>query len=182
MEKWTMDVIDAPHTRRELGQLAPDGLARADGAGRDLAAGACATGAVVSSRLPACEALRRGVPVAAAAALLAVLAVPLAASEWSTAMWGTGLKEASATNQLLASSAMHVNNGIAAGHVNAALDGLLYEGTSINITSVGSQNVVNTTVYGDGNHVEVEANQESSNSGDVSNDGTINVQRGALED
>jgi len=70
---------------------------------------------------------------------------------------------------------MHFANGIVAGQVNAARDGILYDGVSINVTSVGSQNVISTTVIGDGNEVDVDADQSASNSGDVRNDGTINV-------
>ena len=182
-EKWTLGLFEGPHTRREPTQLAAEWLARNDSPARSVATDASNARRVAHARMPGGEALRRcGAVAAAAVVLIAALAAPLAATQRSTAMWGTGLKGASATTQFLASSAMHVNNGIAAGQVNAALDGVLYQGTSISITSVGSQNVVNTTVYGDENRVRVKADQNSSNSGNVSNDGTINVQRGALKE
>lgn len=116
-------------------------------------------------------------------AIIMVIGVsaPLGADERSTRMWGAGPSGAGGKESQLASSTMHVNYGVVAGQVNAARDGLLYQGTSITITSIGSQNVISTTIYGDNNRVDVDADQDSSNSGDVSNNGTINIQRGALE-
>lgn len=96
-------------------------------------------------------------------------------AESKTSMWGTQSGASSRASRQKASAEMHVANGIVAGQVNAARDGLLYDGVSINVTSVGSQNVISTTVIGDGNEVDVDADQDASNSGDVSNDGTINA-------
>ena len=121
----------------------------------------------------------------AMAALVAFILViggsaPLGADERATKMWGTGSSASSSKDSQLASSKMHVNYGVVAGQVNAARDGLLYQGTSITLTSIGSQNVISTTIFGDNNRLDVDAEQDSSNSGDVTNNGTINVQRRAL--
>jgi hypothetical protein len=90
----------------------------------------------------------------------------------ATHFWGTS---SNSSTSPVASSLMHVNNGLAAGQVNAALDGFLYEGSSISVLSIGSQTVVSTTVIGDDNDVDIDADQNAENSGDVSNDGTVEV-------
>lgn len=90
----------------------------------------------------------------------------------ATHFWGTS---SNSSTSPVASSLMHLNNGLAAGQVNAALDGFLYEGSSISVLSIGSQTVVSTTVIGDDNDVNINADQTANNSGDVSNDGTVEV-------
>lgn len=116
-----------------------------------------------------------------AAPIVSGLSAFPAAAESRTTMWGvqTGTGGASRVSPR-DSAEMHMAYGIVAGQVNAARDGLLYQGTSISITAVGSQNIVSTTIQGDGNTVQVDAKQDSANSGDVTNNGTINVQKGAL--
>jgi hypothetical protein len=84
---------------------------------------------------------------------------------WGTVVDGSGLGPAS--------SEMHLNNGIIAGQVNAAGDGILYEGSTISILSIGSQSVISTSIVGDNNSVDVNADQNTSNSGDVSNSGSV---------
>lgn len=119
---------------------------------------------------------------AAVLAFTTFLAFPAFAGS-ATTMWGVQSGQGgSGKDPQRESAEMHVAYGVLAGQVNAARDGLLYQGTSISITSVGSQNIVSTTVYGEGNTVRVDARQDASNSGDVSNNGTINVQRKALRD
>ena len=84
-------------------------------------------------------------------------------------MWG------STTNSGITpvdSSAMHAQDGNSAGQVNAAKLGLLF-GPDVSITAIGSQNIVSTTVLGDNNSTNVTANQNSSNSGAVTTNGTI---------
>lgn len=77
----------------------------------------------------------------------------------------------------LDSAMMHQMNGNSAGYVESARKGLLYaHGTSITIQSIGAQNIVSSTIFGDGNNVEIEANQSSSNSGDISTSGNISTQ------
>lgn len=78
-------------------------------------------------------------------------------------MWGT------TTSQKQTS---HVENGAVAGQVNAAKKGMLLPG-NISIYSIGSQSVVNTIVTGNGNGVSIDAEQRSTNSGDVTNEGDI---------
>lgn len=88
-------------------------------------------------------------------------------------MWGVnGAMSSSAS--LLASAAMHASNGISAGQVNAARNGILFAGSSVSISSIGSQSIIATTIYGNRNDVDVNADQTSNNSGDVSNDATLN--------
>jgi hypothetical protein len=95
-----------------------------------------------------------------------------AAAQQATYFWGT-VAETSYPGR--ASSEMHVNNGLGAGQVNAARVGILYEGTTISILSIGSQNVVSTSIIGNDNSVNVTADQDSSNTGDVSNSGSVSL-------
>jgi len=82
-----------------------------------------------------------------------------------------------ATGGSLESSMMHQMNGTSAGYVESARKGLLYaHGTSITIQSIGAQNIVSSTIFGNGNDVEIKANQSSSNSGDISTVGNISTQ------
>lgn len=91
-------------------------------------------------------------------------------------MWGTapaGIAVPGAVDSAIA----HNQNAAAAGAVNAAEAGALFNGgpgTSIAITSVGSQNIVSNTVIGEDNTVNIDAGQSSSNSGTVSNSGAVN--------
>lgn len=96
-------------------------------------------------------------------------------------MWGTAPAGATVEGAL-ESSAMHLQNGIVAGQVNSAEEGLLYSngsGENYSIYSIGSQSVISNTILGDGNDISVSAHQESSNSGDVSNNGQINTGKNA---
>ena len=91
-------------------------------------------------------------------------------------MWGTA-PSAGSGEGALNSAVTHVQNGIVAGQVNAAEDGLLYaNGTSANYTiqSIGSQSVISNNIIGDDNDVDIDADQNSSNSGSVSNNGQFN--------
>lgn len=91
----------------------------------------------------------------------------------SSRMWGSS---ATGGTSLADSSTMHTQDGDAAGQVNAAKLGLLFNGgPGMTITSVGSQNIVNTSVVGNNNTTSVSASQISSNTGTVSNSGTIVV-------
>lgn len=89
----------------------------------------------------------------------------------ATTMWGT----APASNAS-ESAAMHVTEGVVAGQVNAAKAGMLVSTgseTALNISSIGSQNLTNTTVNGNNNDIDVSSDQTTSNTGDVTNEGTI---------
>lgn len=104
-----------------------------------------------------------------AAALATILLVPAGGSaQQVTFLWGTAVDGSSSD-----SGEMHLNNGIVAGQVNAARDGILYQGSTISILSIGSQSVISTSIIGDNNSVDVEADQNASNSGDVSNSGSV---------
>jgi hypothetical protein len=89
----------------------------------------------------------------------------------SSRMWGT----TSSTGSAADSASMHAQEGTVAGQVDAAKAGLL-DPANISITSVGSQNIVSTTVYGNNNTTNVNTTQTSSNSGNVINHGTITQQ------
>ena len=92
-------------------------------------------------------------------------------------MWGTD-GSGVAVGGAVESSEAHLANGIVAGQVNAAEDGLLYDnGTAgtFTIQAIGSQTVVSTSIIGNGNIADIMADQTSSNTGDVSNDGEINT-------
>lgn len=88
----------------------------------------------------------------------------------ASVMWGTGSDAAFPGAQ---SATMHVQNGISAGQVNAALDGLLYGDTLVSMTAVGAQTVINTEIIGDDNTVDVDAEQSANNSGDQGIEGVI---------
>lgn len=106
-----------------------------------------------------------------------------ASSSNSTAvMWGGaagGMVTMSGTwvtGGSLESSMMHQMNSTSAGYVESARKGLLYaHGTSITIQSIGAQNIVSSTIFGDGNDVEIRANQSAENSGDISTSGSIST-------
>ncbi len=73
------------------------------------------------------------------------------------------------------SSVTHAQGAALAGAVNAAEAGMLINGigSSLTISSVGSQTIVQNTVIGASNSVNLNSSQKSSNTGDVSNSGTI---------
>jgi len=90
-------------------------------------------------------------------------------------MWGTQ-PAGVAVPGAVESSAAHFNQGVIAGQVNAARKGLLVAtgtGDSITIQSIGSQSVINQTISGNNINSNINADQNTKNSGDVSNDGTI---------
>jgi len=93
-----------------------------------------------------------------------------ASNSSSSRMWGG----AGPSGNAMDSATMHALDGNAAGQVNAAKQGLLLNaGPGMSITSIGSQNIISNTIVGDNNSVNVNANQSSNNSGDVSNNGRI---------
>lgn len=118
-------------------------------------------------------------PVFAALAAAGFLAAPAAQAQstqnfTSTNMWGTapaGVSVPGAVDSAIA----HEHNGTVAAQVNSARKGLLTGGVpGLSITSIGSQSIVSNTVVGNGNSTSVNATQSSSNSGSVSNQGTVN--------
>ena len=95
----------------------------------------------------------------------------------ASTMWGTAPGGATVEGAL-ESAAMHVQNGVVAGQVNAAKEGRLYatgSGETLNIYSIGSQSVISNNIIGNDNVVDVDAEQSATNSGDVNNDGQINT-------
>jgi hypothetical protein len=83
--------------------------------------------------------------------------------------WGMGGSSASSQgNSSAESSVMHYNNATLAAQNNLAKKGLLL-GTNISVYAIGTQNIVSVT----GNNNSVSANQNGTNSGDISNNGTV---------
>lgn len=90
-------------------------------------------------------------------------------------MWGTQ-PAGIAVPGAVESSAAHFNNGLLAGQVNAARQGLLLGtglGGSVTIQSIGSQSVINTTISGNDITARIDADQDSANSGNVKTDSKI---------
>ena len=120
-------------------------------------------------------------PLGAALAMAGLLFLSTAANAQSTysgtgsnssssRMWGS----AGPSGTAMDSATMHALDGNSAGQVNAAKQGLLLNGgPGMTITAIGSQNIVSNTVIGNNNTTNINANQNSSNSGTVTNNGTI---------
>ena len=90
-------------------------------------------------------------------------------------MWGTSGGSSGAPT-FTDSAVMHSADGSVAGQVNAAQSGLLLNNggtTNLSVYSIGSQSVVSSTIIGSNNSVNINANQSSSNSGSVTNGGSI---------
>jgi VCBS repeat-containing protein len=85
-------------------------------------------------------------------------------------MWGTA--GSGAVPGAKDSATLHALNGTAAAQVNAARRGYLLP-DNITVQSIGSQSIVNVSVNGNNNAVDVSASQSSSNSGSVINSGVI---------
>ena len=85
----------------------------------------------------------------------------------ASVMWGTvgGLGSGGPE-----SSTMHANDGVGAGQVAAAKSGALL-GSNITVSSIGVQNIISVT--GDNNTVK--STQNGTNSGTISNSGSVTV-------
>lgn len=107
----------------------------------------------------------------------ALLCASLAAAQTqTTSMWGVGGSDGnSSLPDTLRSTEMHAGAGIVAGQVSAARDGILYQGSSVTMNTIGAQNIIQVSIDGHNNALEIDADQDSSNSGKVTNDGTIIV-------
>ena len=92
----------------------------------------------------------------------------------SSNMWGAAPASVGVPGAV-DSSVTHAQGAALAGAVNAAEAGMLINGigSSLTISSVGSQTIVQNTVIGASNSVNLNSSQKSSNTGDVSNSGTI---------
>jgi hypothetical protein len=91
----------------------------------------------------------------------------------SSRMWGSSGAGGAGIGD---SSTMHAQDGSAAGQVNAARQGYLFNGgPGMTINAIGSQSIVSTTVIGNNNSTSVNATQTSTNSGSVSNTGTVTL-------
>ena len=114
----------------------------------------------------------------AAAIALAVLGSSASAGGESYAagqMWGTAPGGVS-VNGADDSAYSHLVNGEVAGTVNAAKSGTLLDtgGGGLSIYSIGTQTIVSSTIVGNDNSATIQASQSATNSGGVSNQGTIN--------
>jgi hypothetical protein len=91
-------------------------------------------------------------------------------------MWGTSTG-AGGSSSFQESASMHATNGTSAGIVNAARAGALigFPGSSLSIQSIGSETIISNQVNGNNISANITANQTSSNSGAVSNNGSINT-------
>jgi len=120
----------------------------------------------------------RTLKVLCAAAPLILAGPAFAGDNYSAgSMWGTD-GSGVAVNGAFESAAGHAQNGVIAGQVAAAEQGLLLStgsGGSITIQSIGSQTVISSTISGNDNDVDIDAEQDSTNSGDVTNDGQVTV-------
>lgn len=114
-----------------------------------------------------------GTVIAAVAAVM-IVPIPASAQEVSaSAMWGTNYGGV-AVSGASASAQTHGQNGIIAGQVNAAERGYLVStGSSGTIQAIGSQTIVSSTIYGNSNSASINATQSSTNSGAVTNTGTL---------
>lgn len=91
-------------------------------------------------------------------------------------MWGT-MPGGVAVAGALESASTHSTNAVLAGQVRAAELGLLVAtGSGGTIQAIGSQSIVTSTINGNGNSITQNPTQTTSNTGDVSNDGTINFE------
>lgn len=108
-------------------------------------------------------------PSAAAQSGVAVYSGPMnangsGASVSASVMWST-----SSGGSNVSSAQMHQLAGESAASVEMARKGILYlNGASIAVQAIGAQTIVSTTIIGDGNAVDVDAEQDAHNTGDVS--------------
>lgn len=128
----------------------------------------------INRRAAGVAALRSLALAAIVAGLLIRAAPALAQNQYSsTSMWGSAPGGVSVSGSLESASA-HYFNGIVAGQVNSARNGMLTDGTSLSIQTIGSQNITSMTVNGSGNeNLQIDAAQDSTNSGDVTAESTI---------
>jgi hypothetical protein len=90
-------------------------------------------------------------------------------------MWGTSSSGVS-VNGAATSAVMHTANGLLAGQVNAAKEGMLLatgSSGSLTIQSIGSQSIVSSSINGNNIDSSINATQSSSNTGNVENQGQI---------
>jgi hypothetical protein len=114
-----------------------------------------------------------GLSILATAAEAQIATSTTAVTASSGTNWGTTATGVTGSSSATDSASMHSQNGSSAGQVNAAKQGILLNaGPGVSITAIGSQNIVSTTIFGDNNSVNVNASQNSSNSGNVSSNGT----------
>ncbi|MEJ0005118.1 MAG: hypothetical protein WDM77_01685 [Steroidobacteraceae bacterium] len=94
----------------------------------------------------------------------------------ASSMWGAGSGGGGASSSLSDSANAHDTLGQSAALVQSAKRGFLYSsGTSIIFESVGSQSIVSTSIYGDNNVANINANQTSTNNGSVNAIGSISL-------
>lgn len=119
----------------------------------------------------------KGLLLSMTIALAGVGSAAIAGENYSAgSMWGTD-GSGVAVNGALKSAAAHVQNGTIAAQSNAAEEGMLVatgSGGSITVQSIGSQTVVSNSITGDDNYLEVHADQDSENTGSVTNNGEVN--------
>jgi hypothetical protein len=92
-----------------------------------------------------------------------------ASNQWGTMPGGVSV------NGALDSAAQAATNAAVAGAANGAKKGVLM-GSNVTINSIGSQTIISNTIFGSNNPTNITASQSASNSGSVSNTGTVNAQ------
>lgn len=95
-----------------------------------------------------------------------------AGNMWGTTSGGVGV------NGAAESASTHATNGLTAAQVNAANGNVLIDtggSGGLSIYSIGTQTIVSNTVLGSNNNTNVTATQNATNSGGVTNGGTINL-------
>jgi hypothetical protein len=143
------------------------------------------------SFLAGCRATRIGAMASMCFALLATVAhaqttvnstaqqIPSSAGSGSgsaTAMWGVGPGAGNTSQPGVDSATMHESLANSAAFVNSAKRGFLYSsGTSIVYEAIGSQSIVNASIYGNNNIADISANQTSTNNGNVNANGSISL-------
>jgi hypothetical protein len=90
-------------------------------------------------------------------------------------MWG--VSGGSGVGGSADSATMHQLLGQTAGQVESARKGFLYApGSSVTVQAIGSQSIVNNSVYGNNNSASIVADQYSTSAGQVTNSGVVSVQ------
>lgn len=90
------------------------------------------------------------------------------------AMWGTGTGGSTGVGGAAASAQMHQLNGMNAGYEQAARKSILMApGNSITVQSIGSQTIINNSIYGNSNSALINADVTTSNTAAVTNSGDV---------
>ncbi|MCO5730497.1 hypothetical protein [Rhizobium sp. SSA_523] len=102
--------------------------------------------------------------------LILLSAGPVMADSYTAGLGWGAVNGGVAVSGAYESAAMHAQNGITAGQVNAARKrSLVSTGSQGTIQSIGSQTIVSSTIQGDRNTINQNPTQNAENSGAVTN-------------